>query len=264
MARKNKERRSANICLAIALLGLAAIVIPLVLEMDMMNGGYASIVIGAFVGLTGFLVFLMFYSRAKVFENMLTGSNLLAHWHYSNDFWQKEMKEEIVDTGIAKIAGAVLGGIFALIGIVVFFADTDENGTFLLIMLGVGIFFTLVGFVAAAANKKRLQEALPEALIAREGIYYKGDLYTWNQRVLSHLECVAQDPTNPSNILFVMRQLSGRPVHYHQHFISIPVPPGEEGTANNIVHFFNMPMSQEMYNRIINRTDDDCDDNVNE
>lgn len=251
MIRKNKERRSANVSLAVILLGFSGVVIPFMANFDMIKGGYASIVIGAIVGITAFLIFLMFNSRARVMENMFSDSNLLAHWQYSQEFWQEETREDIKDTGVAKIIGFVLGGIFLLIGIVVLAADPDDNGAFFLIMLGVAVFFVIVGFVAAAANKRKLQSALPEALIAREGVYFKGELYTWNQPVVSYLECVAADPAAPNKILFVFRQLGGRAGHYHQHFVSIPVPPGQETSANQIIQFFNMPMTQEMYKKIM-------------
>jgi hypothetical protein len=247
--RKNKERRGANRSLFIMVVGILAAVLPVIMKADMLKWGFASVFVGGIVAITSFFVFLMFNRRAGVYERMFSGENLLAYWRYSKDFWQKENKEDLEETGMAKIAGFFLGGIFALIGIVIFFIDTEENGLFLLIMLGVGAFIIIIGLIASAAESKRLISAQPEAIIACEGLFYKNILYTWNSRAVSYLESVSKHPTEPNEILFVLRQLRSGNVsitHFHRHFISIPVPPGQEQSADDIIQYFKLPISEEL------------------
>jgi ABC-type Fe3+-siderophore transport system permease subunit len=249
MKRKNKERRSANITLIIMMIGLIFVALPFIAKPnDMADWGFASIMIGGFVSITTFFVFLMFNGRARVQDRMFSGENLLAHWQYTLEFWQQEIKDDLEDSGIGKIVGFFLGGIFAIIGIVVFAADTDDNAPFLLIMLGIAVFFVIIGFISAASEKKRIATSQPEVLIAREGVFYKNLLYTWNQPAITYLECVTLHPNNPGLLIFMIRQLGGRVAHYHRHSMVIPVPPGQDQVALQIVNYFNMPATKEIYN----------------
>lgn len=253
MVRRNKERRNANISLFIMFVSILAVVLPFILKADMMQWGFASAFAGGTIAIIAFFIFLMFNGRAGVQERMFSGENLLAHWQYTYEFWQQENKEDIESSGIGKIVGFFFGGIFSLIGFVVFAANTRKNGLFLMIMLGIGIFFIIIGFISSVVERKRLVSALPEAIIARDGLFYKNILYTWNSHNVSYLESVTMHPATPNAILFVLRQLSGGTVsitHYHRFFISIPVPPGQEQTAYNIIQYFKLPMSQDLWENI--------------
>ena len=254
MAYKNKERKNANVSLIIMIIGLLAAVLPSVLKADMLKWGFAVSFVGGITGIITFIVFLMFNGRARIRERMFHNENVLAHWQYSREFWDQIYKEEMKDSGIGKIFGFFFGGIFTLIGIIIFAADTEENGLFLLIMLGVAVFFIIIGFVSSAASKKRIKTSLPEAIIAQEGLFFKNILYTWKSKGISYLESVTMDPVAPSTILFVLRQLSGGAAvgipHYHQFFLPIPIPPGQEPTAYSIIQYFNLPMAQENWDKM--------------
>ena len=245
MAYKNKERKSANTSLIIMAVGILAAVLPSLLQADMMQWGYAVSFFGGMVALTAFFVFLMYNGRAKVRDRMFNHQNILAHWQYSKEFWDQVTKEDKKDSGIGKVFGFFFFGIFTLIGIIVFATDPEDNGAFLAIMLGIGVFFILIGFLSAGIEKKRAETSLPEAIIAQEGLFFKNTLYTWNSPKIAYLENVGFDPLDPATLLFALRQLSGgggTPVHYSPLVLSIPIPPGQEQTAVNIIRYFNLPI----------------------
>ncbi|MEI6577977.1 MAG: hypothetical protein WCN92_00785, partial [Eubacteriales bacterium] len=136
MVIKYKERRSANISLAIMFIGIIAALFPFALNVGIDEGwGIALAFTGAFIAITCFFVFLMYNSRAKVRAKMFNNENILAHWQYSKEFWNQVTKEDMKDSGLGKVFGFFFGGLFAIIGIIVFFLNTDDNGVFLLIML---------------------------------------------------------------------------------------------------------------------------------
>ena len=246
MAYKNKERRSATISLVIFLISAAAVAFPFLIDADMESWGFGVAFMGGIVGLTAFLVFLMYNGRAKVRNRMFQNENILAHWRYSEEYWKQVTANDIADAGIGRIVGFFLGGIFLLIGIVVFAADPDENGGFLLIMLGVAVFFVIIGFISVGAEKRRARASAPEAIIAQEGLFFKNILYTWNNHAISYLESVTMHPAEPSTLLFVLRQLSsrrGHMAHYHQYFLPVPIPPDQESSAGDIIRYFNLPMT---------------------
>jgi len=246
MAYKNKERRSANVSLIIILTGILAAALPFILKADLIRWGFGVAFVGGSTALIAFFVFLMFNGRARVRERMFHNENILAHWQYSKEFWKQVSKEDMEDSGIGKVFGFFFGGIFILIGIIIFAIDTEENGLFLLIMVGMAIIFIIIGFISSGAEKRRINSALPEVIIAQDGLLFKNILYTWNSRAVSYLESVTMHPVEPNTILFILRQFSGgvlKIVHYHQFFIPIPIPPGQEQTAFSIIQYFNLPMT---------------------
>lgn len=245
---KNKERKSATISLTFVFISIIAGVLPFILEPEPEAWAFAEAFIALVVGLSSLLVFLMFQSRAKVLDRIFEGQNLLARFQYGEREWNRTVEGEIKDAGIGKIVGFFIGGIFLLIGFVLYLADPRDNGVFMLIMAGLCGFFIMIGFLSAAAAKKRIRGSLPEAVIAKDGLYYQNILYTWNNPTVSYLESVVLHPTQPGTLLFVLRQLSGgrsRIAHYHKHDIPIPIPRGCEVQAEGIVRYFNLPLKKD-------------------
>lgn len=252
--RKNRERRSANVSLIFLLLGIAMVAAPFAAKADMMEWGFASIFIGGFIVLVSFVCFLIFNGRAIVQSKILRGENILVHWQYDPDFWSKEIAEDIEGFKGAKIIGTVLGGIFALIGIIFLLSDPDDNQLFFFIMLGIGVFIFLIAVISSSIQKRRLLNEPGEAIIVRDGLYYRGVLVTWSGRT-SVLEGVSIDRRDPSRLLFAYRYLSGsryRLPHMHPGTVSIPIPYGQEQAAYNIVGFYNMPLSEEKWKELEN------------
>ena len=121
--------------------------------------------------------------------------------------------------------------------------DTAENKLFLLIMLGIAIFFVLIGLLSAILEKRRVEATLPEAIITKEGLFFKNILYTWNAKAISYLESVSLHPDSPASLLFILRQLSGGNLsmaHYHKFMLPVPIPPGEEEQALKIISYFKL------------------------
>ncbi|MFA6308457.1 MAG: hypothetical protein WC677_01740 [Clostridia bacterium] len=242
MVIKNKERRSANITLIILFIGLLAIFLPWLLNADMMDWGFAVAFFGVIISLSCFFIFLMFNSRAKVIKRMFLNENILVHWNYTKEFWDRLNKEDMKESGVGKIFGFFIGGLFVLIGFIFLIVDSEENSLFFLIMLGVGIFFVIIGFAATFAERRRIRTAVPEAIISKDGLYYRNILYAWNAPLVSFLESISIDADNPTAILFTMRILTGtrfRPIQYHQNFVSVPIPPGQEDSARSVIRYFN-------------------------
>ncbi len=247
---KTKERHNANLSLVFTLSGVIAAAAPFITGGDIAEWGGASLTGGVIMSVTAFITFLMFNGRAKVMSRIFSGDNVLVRWQYSEAFWEENIQNEMKDSGTMKIMGAVLGGIFAVTGAGFFIADPDDNGLTALIMLGLGGFFLILGFVSAAVDRRRLRRSPPEAVIARDGVFYQGALYIWNQPSIAYLEGVSVNPADPSRLLIVVAQLAGRYAQYQQHFINIPIPPGQEQIANDVADYFDKPLSPDLEKKI--------------
>lgn len=245
MIKKNRERRSANICLLVMGLGLIPAATSFLWDPDLINGGAAALFIGGFITIIAFFTFLMFNNRAKVMERLFRDENVLAHWRYSQSFWQNEIQEDLEGFAAGRIIALILAGIFSLIGLASLLMD-DDNAIFAGIMIGVGLLILTAALAAISIQKNRLLADAGEAIICQDGLYYKSVLHTWNQKAVSFLEGVALHPYEPDRLLFVYRQLSGRSARYPRQTISVPIPPGEEQSAHWIEDHFKMPLNQDV------------------
>jgi uncharacterized membrane protein HdeD (DUF308 family) len=267
MDHENKERKNVKISFTVMLIGILAAFMPFILNADMESYGFAVSFAGLLLAITSFIVFLMFRGRAKVLEGMFYDDMVLAHWTYPEEFRDRIREQDKEDSKIGRTVGYFLGGIFALIGLVFFAADPDENTLFLFILLGIAVFFIIIGYVSAAMERKKAETLIPEAIIAKDGVIYKGVLHTWNAPSIAYLESVSLHPAIPGTILFVIKRLSGTRatlIRYRRTYIAIPIPPGQEVSAEHIVDHFALPMSEYRKERMMETGSEDIQDDTEE
>lgn len=247
MEKLNRQKTGVFVSLAILFIGILMFSIPFLVEMDMMNGGFALIFVGAFISVMGFISYLIFKKRFKVRQRMIAG-DVLAHWVYDRASWKKVVDEEISDSAGLKIMGFVFFGIFALIGIISFLAD-DDNLLFAEIMTGIAVLFLAVGFISYGLRKKTLMSDPGEVTITRDGVYYMGYLTDWNG-VTSVLDAVGFHPKKTNVLVFRYRELSGRAARMRRSTLHLPVPAGMEDQAALVVDFFKLPLTKRIIDDI--------------
>ena len=234
-----KKGRTIN--LLFLLLGLTMTVLPFAIDADIMAWGAACAFVGFFIFVTALILLPFFVKRAAVMNKIQKGEGILAWWRYPAEAWEKERQSQIADLGGIKIGGFVLGGIFLLIGIILFATDPDDMGLFLAIMGGIGLLMVVVSQLSAAAQKKRLMVTQDEAIIHTDGLFYRGELTTWGSG-MNRLKAVGWNMRNPYQLLFCYRQMRR---HGDRRAIAmIPIPPGQEQIAANVVGWFNRPLDQ--------------------
>lgn len=235
MARlKNPELRNVLIGLGITFFGILIFLLPIVINMDGMNGGYALMFIAiALVIPAGIITSILYGIRAKTLDKIISGKDLLAHWTYSPDEWKKYTEEEYVRERSDKMA---------LFYVLVFFCVTIGGGLFLVAEDKEAAGIVLAGLLALAsfirlliayttrnnysANKKHLGEVF----IGRKGVYLNKSFHSWN--FLSQLEGALIDQKN--NILEIeYSSLSNQGKNYAS--VRIPIPRGKEEEAKTLV-----------------------------
>jgi hypothetical protein len=255
MTYTGKTAKTVNLLFLI--LGLGMMVLPFAFAVDMMQWGFGSAFIGLVVFITTLLLAPFFGKRASVMRKIQKGDGILAWWRYPADIWEKQRQQEISDLAGIKIAGIVLGAIFALIGVVIFATDPEEMGLFLAIMLGIGVFILFISRLSAGSAKRRLLKTEDEAVIHADGLFYRGELTTWG-RGMNRLKAVGYNMRNPSQLLFCYRQFRRR--GDRRAIAVIPIPPQQEAVAANLVGWFNLPMDmgwQEFHDRSAATAPDD-------
>ncbi len=74
-----------------------------------------------------------------------------------------------------------------------------------MIMAGIGAFIFVVAVSVNTWRVKRIRTEPGEAILAKDGVYFKGTIHNWNG-VTSILDYVDFDPINPRRLVFVLRE----------------------------------------------------------
>lgn len=240
MPLKNTEKRSLNISIIIALAGLMAAISPFVLQADMMAWGFAAVTLGGFVCLCGTVAVIAFKPRVDTMTSILDGEGIMARWTYGPSHKEALNEEAREDVGMMRVASAVLGGIFLVIGLVLFVVDPDENRLFLAIMGVVAAIIITTGQLAAWSRLRFIRQEDSDAIFHRNGVFYAGGLTTW-VRPFSKLRGVTVDPRAPETLIIAFLQLHGRMPHFRMVSLQIPAPPGGTLEAQALAAAYAMP-----------------------
>ncbi len=176
----NTAKRTLWIWLAVGLLGGIAAALPFIVEIDIFNGGGAMIMIGLVFFITGPIVALLYWHRARVFDELLEEKNLLAHWKYDLTEWKKFAKDEYEYRKGANWFLFVMITVIALVLGIIFWVADPENGFFvMLVMIGLIILIGVVAILATWGYKSWENNTQPEVRIGLNGLLIHDQLHVW-------------------------------------------------------------------------------------
>ena len=241
----NSERPVFILGLVVAAIGIFLMLLPSLLEMDMMSGGYGLRFIGLFVTLCGLVVAWFYRARVTVLDRMLTGQGILARWTYEWAEYRGQVNKAYAqrsedNRNLLKATAIIMLVVYAAVFTVPVLRGEDVLPLILL------LYFGLLGVLAVPAlgapwlAHRRALQANPDTYISEEGVYLHGALHTWKQPFWE-LKCVALDTRGDKRALeFDMRYLTRLGwVHYETTTLTVPVPPGQEETADKVVRYFS-------------------------
>ena len=169
----------AWVMLVIGLLGAFNLAyVPLfVSDYDGMSGGFALTVIGGFVAIAAIVVFAMYGKLNGDFRRMLVGDALLSYVLPGDiyAFFSRKQAEDIRSSNKAVLVTIL---IFCVVfGIVLGLAiDT----LFIVICLGIAVFFTAVYFLATALRTKKVRRSQALVCLSGGGAYIFGEMHSWS------------------------------------------------------------------------------------
>lgn len=204
--------------------------------MDCMSGGCAVQFVSIFLCICSFAVALLFYTRARVMDDILSGKDLLAHWIYPEEESQKSVEREYKEYRERnKHLLMVVGGFFAIfiLGMLLF---GGEPG-----VITAGVLFVAFLLCAIAAwgapkwERNRAKKTSHDALITKTGLIYEGAVYPFSSFLMQMDRVRYRNGTRkrPALLEFSFIQMVGLYI-VRPFAVSIPVPPGEENRAVRI------------------------------
>lgn len=246
--RRNSEVGGLVAGIVMAVAGGLLMVLPFVLDMDMMGGGYALLTVGLFLVVTGLITAAVFWSRVARLQAIFAGKNLLAQWVYSPLQVQAQAGRDLEQARAANRARLLLVTGLMLACIVLFAAygylsgEGDSMPAFIGLMLGVLAVVAAFAFLVPVVQHRRALRSSGEALIAANGLYINGALHTWNAP-LAGLDGVSLlEDGDPSRLVFHLRTLSrANATLYESYTVEVPVPPGELEKARQVEAYFRPP-----------------------
>jgi len=204
---------------------------------DGMSGGFAIAFVSFFLAVSGVVIALLFFTRARTMDTILSDPSPLAHWIYADEMARASVEREYREfQGRNRAMFIIIGGMLAVVALV-FFLFVGEGGLETgLFLLAVAAFLFVVSRVTPWLERRRAMGAPHEAVITRDGIVYEGSVYPFRSVLVFWHGVTLQDPKkkNPATLVFSFTQLVGRFI-IQPFDVEVPVPAGEEERAGLVV-----------------------------
>ena len=144
---------------------------------DGMDGGFAFLLVGLFLVITAAVVFFFYGRLNRDFREMLTGRTLLA-CVLPRDLYTifSDCRTQDIKSGNKAVLFAIYG--FSVVFGFVFSLMIDP--LFILIFLGIDVFFTAVYFITTAFRTGKVARSQALVYLSEGGVYLFGQLHDWS------------------------------------------------------------------------------------
>jgi len=236
---KNTKRRTANRALIFIAIGLFMMFGPMNLGwIRGIDGGFALAVFGLMFAIIFFITWIIYLKLARRQDSIVSGKNLVVHWKYTLEEWQKYTENEHKTDAQGKKFLFYLISIIALIVGIIFIIIDPKSGIFvMLVMLGVILIIALTAFLSVRYTYHQNKKHLGEAFISKDGVFLNKQLHVWGI-ISTHLDSVVLfSDTIPPEIEFSYTERMSNTKNSHS--VRVPIPKGQEVAAIHVVEVFN-------------------------
>ncbi|OPX61798.1 MULTISPECIES: hypothetical protein [unclassified Methanoregula] len=202
-----------------------------------MSGGYAIAFVAFFLSVSSVAVALLFVTRARVMDAILSDPAPLVHWTYPEESARENAGREYREFRERNRAMFILiGGMLVVVALFFLIFVEDGGAETALILLGVTVLLFVVSRVTPWLERRRAQGAPHEAIITRDGVVYEGSVYPFRTFLVWWHGVTLREAgrKGPAALVFSFTQLAGRFV-IQPFDVVVPVPAGEEETAGRVV-----------------------------
>lgn len=230
--KKNTELSGLIIGVVIILLSLCGGVSPFIFSLDMMEWGYGTICLSGFFFTLGVITFVMYLYRFLTLESIFSGENLLVHWTYPNEKYKKEVEKTLKETksrnffllGIVIFFFVLFTSLFAIFGFAT--GDGDDMVLFVVMMLSILGIISFFALFMPYFYYWQAKKTTPEVYISKKGMFYMGQLHTWNKPlfILENVEITDKK----DELIFHIKYFTKLGWYkYDDYTVKVPIPEGE-------------------------------------
>ncbi len=240
--KNNPPMQTAIAWAVITVLSIFGIFAPEIFGIEGFDGGFAISFVCIFLAIIGIIVMVIYSGRARLLNRILSGENILAHWTYSPEEWRQYTEEEYKEEKQSKKGLAVLISAIALLMGIVFFLADNENGIWVLVvMLALIAIIAFTAWFTSWYNYRQNKKYLGETYITDDAVYINRQLHTW-RGLGAMLDSVNLTKDKSQQLLRFVYSAPTR-TGMQEYKVNVPVPRGQEGSAENIFKHFKDPVS---------------------
>ena len=232
---KNSQRRISNLWWILLFVFAFCMVIPSITGLDGFDGGFALIFVAGFMVIMSFIIALIYRSRAKQLDKILSGEGRIIVWRYAPDEWQRFVENDFKEEKQAKkFLFFLIAGISIVVGVILWIAVKDILIFF--IALGIIPIVALPAFIVPRARYSKLMNSEPKALIAQKGTIVGKMFHLW-VKMGARLDEVSIDTEEEPAMLVFQYSIPTRNGRQTE-TARIPVPRGKLNEAEQIKSYF--------------------------
>ena len=243
--RQGPEFTGIVVGLAILGVGVLLILLPLLLDLDMMQVGFALQFGGFFLVVAGLVTTAISGYRLRRLKAILSGSRLLAHWVYQPAQLQDQADKDLRNTKARNRGLLLVVALFFVaftllfVGIGVVSGEGDQMPLFVGLMAAALLVVAAFAFGAPYLQHRRALRSSGEAYVAEDGLWINGMLHTWTPPLAALDEVRYVGDETPARLVFRLRSLSRASATLYQSYsVEVPIPPGQEAAARRVEQHF--------------------------
>jgi hypothetical protein len=178
----NRDFKIARRAWIVTVIFFLACFVPSLGDWDMMNGGFAMIVLCGFGSLTAFITALMFRSRGKQAARLVSGTGeFITEWKIPAELWREILQLQYEEEKSAKKALLRIVWFFCVLFGVGFMVYDPEAGVWVAaIMLLMMVLTGLAATLTPGARLRRLSGVEMCARVGKECVMLGDELHSWS------------------------------------------------------------------------------------
>jgi len=182
MIKKNPERGGLYAALFATVAGILLCFVPFLFEWDMMDGGFAFVLVCGLAVIGCIVASWIFWRRFRIWKRVMRGDDILAEWKLSPDAWSSFIESEVVRDAVGKkaILGIliVITVLVALGGLLLF--DIKTAWGVAAVLGGVVLICIVVAFWNFHGRARALRKSPPRVLIGNTFAILGTELHVWD------------------------------------------------------------------------------------
>ncbi len=168
----NTAKRTVYIWIGLTIAFIFGIFAPSIFGMDGFNGGFAISFFCIILAITGIIVIMMYWGRARATDSILGGENILAHWSYTTDQWQDYSEKDYqMERGDKWQLYRLVMVITAVVTFGFWLFHRDSGVLMIGIFLGLGALLSCVIWLTTTYDHWQNTKYQGEVYIAQDGAY---------------------------------------------------------------------------------------------
>jgi hypothetical protein len=226
-----------------AIVGIIVFFLPVFFTIDSQSGAPALYFLSIIIFVSAVVCGIVFSRMAGIFNNMFNSKDLLAHWTYSKEEWDRYTESEHIRDRKEKWSLFRVIAIIALVvGVGFVIVKHDAWPVMLVVIPGLIAVIAFTAFISIASTYRRNQKHPGEVYIGTKGAVFQRSLHYWKlpESYLRSVEFV------PGDEPYLEIEYSGQSGIARAYYTTrIPVPKGRENEAKEILNVLSPKKNNE-------------------